>query len=331
MHRPDFKISVIITNYNYAKYIGQCIDSVLAQSYHNKQIIVVDDGSSDDSKTVIDEYKGAIEVIYKENGGQASAFNEGFKLALGKVVIFLDADDLLLPNALEEIADNWSPDYIKWHWRMRKIDGDGRDLGGFEPKAKWRLSVGEVTRMHLEEGTINPPTSGNAFNREMLASIMPVPDDFVISADSYLFARCPFLGRYAEIYRSLSCYRVHGKNNYSRKGGGEIVLIRKMLKRRILLGAFIEMDASAAGIKCKRGLIYRNYGTIRARLQSYCHPDAGHPINPDSVVKILCQCLIRVIHPGLTSRPRRLIEFSILALELFCRKLACAYYKNFSS
>ena len=76
-------VSIIITNFNYAAYIGRCIDSCLGQSYKNIEVIVVDDGSSDGSQDIILGYGARIKPIFKENGGQASAFNAGFAASRG--------------------------------------------------------------------------------------------------------------------------------------------------------------------------------------------------------------------------------------------------------
>src|SRR4051812_16040279 len=92
--------SIIINNYNYGHFLRDAIDSALAQTYPCTEVIVVDDGSTDDSREVIAGYGQRVTAVFKENGGQASAFNAGFAASRGEVVVFLDADDTLLPNAM---------------------------------------------------------------------------------------------------------------------------------------------------------------------------------------------------------------------------------------
>ncbi len=87
------KISVLINNYNYARFLPACIDSVLAQDYADFEIIVVDDGSTDDSRDIIASYGTRIVPVLKENGGQASSFNAGFAASSGQILCLLDADD----------------------------------------------------------------------------------------------------------------------------------------------------------------------------------------------------------------------------------------------
>ncbi|NLW92289.1 MAG: glycosyltransferase [Syntrophomonadaceae bacterium] len=97
-------ISIIIDNYNYERYLVKAIDSALRQTYPYREVIVVDDGSTDDSLSIIESYGSQIRAVLKDNGGQASAFNAGWEICQGDLVIFLDSDDILLPAALEAVA-----------------------------------------------------------------------------------------------------------------------------------------------------------------------------------------------------------------------------------
>lgn len=99
-------ISVIIPVYNVEKYLKKCVDSVLMQSYKNLQIILVDDGSTDKSPEICNEYvelDNRISVIHKKNGGLSSARNAGLKVAIGSYITFLDSDDYVSPTIYEEL------------------------------------------------------------------------------------------------------------------------------------------------------------------------------------------------------------------------------------
>src|SRR2546427_6650222 len=93
--------SIIVNNYNYGRFLREAVDSALNQTYRNTEVIVVDDGSTDDSREIIADYRNLILPVMKQNGGQTSALNEGFSRSRGEVVIFLDSDDTLFPRALE--------------------------------------------------------------------------------------------------------------------------------------------------------------------------------------------------------------------------------------
>ncbi len=101
----DHLVSIAINNFNYGRFVGDAIDSALAQRYPHVEVIVVDDGSTDDSHRVIDRYRDRVVTLFKENGGMASTHNAAFERAGGDVVIFLDADDTLLPTAAERAVD----------------------------------------------------------------------------------------------------------------------------------------------------------------------------------------------------------------------------------
>ena len=100
-------ISVIIPVYNVEEYLRECIDSVLSQTYENYEIILVDDGSTDNSGKICDEYaekNNKITVIHKENGGLSDARNTGLSLANGEYIYFLDSDDYIIPETFAELV-----------------------------------------------------------------------------------------------------------------------------------------------------------------------------------------------------------------------------------
>jgi len=93
-------VSVIIPTYNRAHLIAQAVDSVLQQTYSNVEIIVVDDGSTDDTATVMENYAERVSYVRQENAGSAAARNRGLAMARGDYIAFLDSDDLFLSEKL---------------------------------------------------------------------------------------------------------------------------------------------------------------------------------------------------------------------------------------
>src|SRR5438046_9023681 len=103
------KLSVIIANYNYRDFVGAAIESALAVDWPDKEVIVVDDASTDDSRTIIEGFGGRVAAYFRPKSHQLGAHMFGFEQSAGDVIIFLDADDLLEPEVLQEIAKVWRP------------------------------------------------------------------------------------------------------------------------------------------------------------------------------------------------------------------------------
>lgn len=95
-------VSIIITCYNYAEYVGEAIESVLGQTYKNIELIVIDDGSTDESVEKMNKYRKSIRVVSRENRGVIYTRNEGVRLSNGKFTMQLDADDTLEPTYVDE-------------------------------------------------------------------------------------------------------------------------------------------------------------------------------------------------------------------------------------
>ena len=99
-------ISIIIPVYNVEQYLNRCIDSLIAQTYHNIEIILVDDGSTDSSSKIVDEYlskDNRIRVIHKKNGGLSDARNKGIEISKGKYLTFVDSDDYVTKTYVETL------------------------------------------------------------------------------------------------------------------------------------------------------------------------------------------------------------------------------------
>ena len=102
------KVSIIIPVYNTGERLHRCLDSIIAQSYQDYECIVVDDGSTDESSAIIDEYATRdvrFKVVHKENGGVSSARNYGLNIASGEWLVFIDSDDFLVPNHIASFMD----------------------------------------------------------------------------------------------------------------------------------------------------------------------------------------------------------------------------------
>lgn len=204
------QISVVICNYNYAQYLAAAIESVLAQTLPASEIIVVDDGSTDDSVAFIRQRYTQVRLIEKPNGGQISAYNKGFEQVKSEFVVFLDADDALMPEALAQIANAFSHDVVKVHYRMRLISQQGEDLNIVLPH---HLDEGDCGRDLITHGALykSPPASGNAYRVSALRQMFPIPINTIEkhSADFYCIYGIALLGNVAAIQQPLFQYRLH--------------------------------------------------------------------------------------------------------------------------
>lgn len=204
-------VSIVICNYNYGRFLDCAIASAVNQRYPNTEVIVVDDGSTDESPAVIGRWDSKVAAIFQPNQGQLAAYNRGFVASRGDIVIFLDSDDSLDPDAVERVVQAFrDPAVVKVHYRLRLVDAAGRELGGSIPG---RLSDGEVAEL-LRKGLLyhSSPGSGNAYRRSALARVMPLPvaADDPYAADFFTIHGLALLGpvRVASA-APLGCYRVH--------------------------------------------------------------------------------------------------------------------------
>lgn len=212
-------VSIIISNYNYGRFLSDAIDSALGQTYQPTEVIVVDDGSTDNSRDIIGDYDERIMPILKENGGQSSAFNEGFAASRGVIVIFLDSDDMLLPDAVERVVGKWSAGIAKIQYRLQVIDAEGHPQEWFIPPAHYSMPNGDMRAYVLSRGTyITPYCSGNAYSRHMLEHIFPIKkEDHRLFIDTYLLPLAVFYGDIVSIEDTLGLYRMHGNNDWSHR------------------------------------------------------------------------------------------------------------------
>jgi glycosyltransferase involved in cell wall biosynthesis len=276
-------VSIIVDNFNYGRFLGAAVDSALAQTYANVEVIVIDDGSTDNSREVISSYGEKIFAVIKPNGGHASAFNAGFRASHGEVVMFLDADDVLLPSAVEEVVCAWRPGVAKAQFVLAHIDADGHALGTTVPYMPAQMPEGDIRASILEAGGyIGVPTSGNAFARTVLERLLPLPEaQWRQAADTSLEIVAPFLGDVVSIRRTLGCYRIHEGNHGmladeldSRKLRVKIVID---LQRESALSEF----ARSAGFTIPQNWAAREPAHLKYRLASLRIDPSHHPLMDD--------------------------------------------------
>ncbi|MEO0539633.1 MAG: glycosyltransferase family 2 protein [Cyanobacteria bacterium P01_A01_bin.105] len=217
------RVSILINNYNYGQFLGAAIDSALNQTLPASEVIVVDDGSTDGSAQVIQQYGDQIVPVLKANGGQASAFNEGFAASTGDVICFLDADDTFHPEKLARLVEIFqADDSLGWCFHpLRFVDADFQALPAASytgPSARFdlrsRLKGGKLGHV-LPFASI--ATSSMCFRRSLLGQLLPMPPEIRITSDDYLkFAAMGLTPGYA-LVEELSDQRIHGNNAYTHR------------------------------------------------------------------------------------------------------------------
>ena len=208
-------VSILIANHNYARYLGEAIESLRAQTYPSFEAIVCDDGSSDDSCSVVERYAAVdsrIQLFKKQNGGQASALNLAFSHSRGEIVCLLDADDSFAATKLEVVVrafrDNTQTGIVNHDLIL--MDGDGRRTGISRFSQEGYLGP-EIPTLKL--GLPMPQASGLSFRREVLQEIFPLPEDtFRSCADWAIAYAAAYLTNTSRVPAALAQYRIHGSN-----------------------------------------------------------------------------------------------------------------------
>ena len=245
-------VSLVLINWNYAAYVGHAISSIKSQDYTNLEVLIVDNGSTDSSRSVIADSVGdsrQIRVLHlDENLGQLGAFLHVFNLIRGEFVSIVDADDIICPH------------YVSSHLQVHlalpsslaftssnvvEITADGRTLtGGYaafgttrQPVSRGLRPIGSALRLstisdddylQLDRSTSTysggaswmwGPGTANMYRRSVLALAHQEPKDRVYfrAADSYFNYLCHAFGGSALIDRHLSAYRVHDKNYFAER------------------------------------------------------------------------------------------------------------------
>lgn len=307
-------VSVVVLNYNYGRYLTQCIDSVLAQDYPVMEVIVVDDGSTDESRAVVESYGSRIVASFKPNGGMVSSMNHGFRLSRGEVVIFVDADDFLLPGAVAE------------HERALRERGVVRSqtymvvLNGTRPSDARIPDVpaaeGDLRALILRNGPgayVSSPNSGNAWSRGFLEQVLPLPETLkAIGAEPYLMDAAPLFGRIVTLKpEPLAAYRLHDANMQGALVSMTAVNIHKTIAKHRARAARLEQVARSQGYEARAAdwqsrnwrLLTLDYLSDRIAGQATCVP------------------LVRHLRPAFTAQGHP-AKRPLLALALLCVRIA---------
>jgi hypothetical protein len=248
MSRRRVLVSVVIVNYNYARFLRDAILSVLGQTYSELEMVIVDDGSTDGSREIIELFRNRATVILQENHGPMSAYNAGYAASRGDLVIFLDADDMLRPGAVEEVAAAWQPAAAKVQFSLEITDAAGRSSGAIEPVYPQDYTAEKLRREFADTNSYTwPPTSGNAYSRRFLKQLMPLSQERFRCLDSVLNIVAPLFGDVYTLPKALGCYRIHGDNMWALHGFSQ-PRIRNFLTLRLCEIDYLRRVAAQRGV-----------------------------------------------------------------------------------
>ncbi|WP_062201917.1 glycosyltransferase family 2 protein [Demequina salsinemoris] len=289
------RLSVVMPNYNYGRYIEAAIDSALAIDWPDVEVIVVDDGSTDDSRARIEAYGDRITAIFQENAGPREACNAGFAASTGDAVVFLDSDDVLEPTIARACADVWGPEVSKVQFPMIRIDKDGTPTGTSFPTFDKVPSPEDVRRwMRVTAAYPTPPGSGNVYARAFLDRLFPLDGRCGDSTDSSVLAAAPYLGDVVTVQEPQARYRQHGDNrshvlvDYSR--------FTRHLTRAVQRHRYaIEISGQESdGI----APLFRGRHLLQLRVSGRRMRPEDHPIPGDSALRMLGDALASPFQPG---------------------------------
>jgi glycosyltransferase involved in cell wall biosynthesis len=248
---PDPRVSVLIDSYNYGRYIEQAIDSALAQRFPTEQmeVIVVDDGSTDDTAERLKKYGDRIRYIYKENGGQASALNAGVEASQGEFVAFLDSDDFWYPEKLQTVLEVFTghPDCDVVYHVLDVVDAKEQRVG-FVPDClrNERLIKLPAADYLLSLNRMIAPTSGITMRRASLQKLMPIPLEFRFCPDAYLHRFAATVSASVSLVTiPLGVFFRHGSNPWQSWFSRETEKVRLLLELRKLMRGIAEEQRSA--------------------------------------------------------------------------------------
>lgn len=311
----SFGLSIIITNYNYARFLGDAIRSALNVQWNKVEVIVVDDGSTDESRSVIQEFSEKVKYIYQRNSGQRAACNTGYAKATGDIIIFLDADDMLEPSVAVEIARVWRSGISKVQFQLARMDETGQKTGSISPIYDPLPTPDLIREWSLTTSAYpSPPGSGNAYARSFLDRIFPIGEACGSSGDSACIAAAPLLGDVITIPKPLARYRLHSSNDSNvhqdeRSFGREV-------SRAMLRFSYQQKIGKDLGLMLPDETLFRSLHLLQHRAASLRLTPALHPLAGDSRWRATRDTLQALVSFGAMSLKRRSILAAWLLLTL---------------
>ncbi len=214
-------VTILITNYNYAKFLSHAIDSAINQTYKNLEIIIVDDASTDNSQNIIKQYADKdtrVKYIFNEaNKGQTFSINKGYHLSKGDIICFLDSDDIFLENKVEEIVKYHTKGYDYIYTNYQLIDKNGNICGSSD--INYKCDGYNIFPVYYRLYYIGCMTATLSITKNLARIIFPLPNEenWQICSDDLIVIQSSIISKSFFLDKKLTLYRVHNNNNYHGK------------------------------------------------------------------------------------------------------------------
>ena len=262
-------VSIVIPVYNHARYLPEAIDSVLNQDYPNIELIVLDDGSSDDTTEVLRRYGDRFFWESHRNMGQANTLNKGWRMAKGEILAYLSADDFLLPKAVSASVRclHENPDAVLCYPNFQLVDSESRLVR--------YVVTPEYNYEEMVAKFVTAPSAGAFFRRSAYVKAGEWDPALRLAPDYDYWLRVGLYGDFVHIHENLAAFRAHeGSTSFaqtSAEGAVEAVRIIDKYYRRADLPAHIlerrnEAVASANILVAQLHLRSARYGVAASRI-----------------------------------------------------------------
>jgi glycosyltransferase involved in cell wall biosynthesis len=318
------KLSIIIANYNYRDFVAAAIESALAVDWPDKEVIVVDDASTDDSKDIIKAFDNRVAAYFRPKSHQLGAHMFGFEQSSGDVIIFLDADDLLEPEVMQEVAKVWRPGVSKVQYRMNLIDTAGMQLGSAIPQFPPKDDPEKLRRAFLRTmAYTTPPGSGNAYSRDFLRSVFAFGPT-IPQSDAVFLTIAPILGDVLSIRKPLARYRIHDASYGAMTPLNTASKLRQCLHQDVEKARLFATVTRRLGLAVPRDPLNNGLNHLQYRLASYLVEPSSHPFPEDTKSKLL----YRLVSSAAKSSQMPLRDRAILLAWTITCALAPWHYRR---
>lgn len=307
---------MVINNYNYGEFLECCLKSLFKFKKQPFEVIVVDDGSTDNSRQILKGWNEQLKIILKQNGGQGTAYNVGWEQARGDWVMFLDSDDFVIHDLFSTFCHLDLLGYSKVQMPVQVSTIKGTLQNIFFPHFPDSTSPKNVFQWYKNTASYpTPPGSGNIYSKYFLDKVMPLESIwFRDGADGPLLAAAPFYGKIMTLHKPFVAYRHHGRNDCAM----EILDVKnisrevKRANKRFRYGC---LHARKNGLEIEPDALDKGLSYLQYRACSFALQKNDHPLREDSAGKILRATLKSVfISQGYSIKTRLILSLFILCV-----------------